>query len=419
MTGRGALAGLRVLDLGIITAGAATSQVLADFGADVIKVESTTYLDPFRNWSQIAGGGSADINASPPFASTNRGKRGVAIDLKNDAGRALFLDLVAVSDVVVENFRRGVLERLGIGFDRLREANPRVVLVSLSSQGSQGPEAGYASFGSTLEAIGGAMALTGYGDHTPPVWTGNNVNYPDQLVSVSTPGLILAALRARNATGTAIHIDAPQREAVTASIGEEIVAYSSTGAVSSPRGNKHERFAPQGVYPASDGQWIAISVQDDTQWEALGTVLDLGAAAQVGGVQDRRRLHDQIDAAITTAVSGRSADELTEELQRHGVPAAAVLRPREVLAHPQLDALGFPVVVPDDAVVQRGFVARLDVTPGAVRRRAPRLGEHTREVLAELLDLTDERLFELRAAGAIDWDSSHVTAGRTDPPGGA
>jgi crotonobetainyl-CoA:carnitine CoA-transferase CaiB-like acyl-CoA transferase len=413
MTGGEALTGLRVLDLGIITAGAATSQVLADFGADVIKVESTTYLDPFRDWSQIAGGGSTDLNSSPPFASTNRGKRGVSINLKSDAGRATFLALVAVSDVVVENFRRGVLERLGIGFDRLREANPRIILASLSSQGSEGPEARYASFGSTLEAIGGAMALTGYGQHSPPVWTGNNVNYPDQLVSVSTPGLILAAVRARNETGTAVHVDAPQREAVTASIGDEVIAYSLTGLASPPRGSRHERFAPQGVYPAVDGEWIAISVQDDDQWKALNTVLDIGPMADAATAKDRRRRHDEIDAAIASATSVRHGQELAEALQRIGVPASPVWRPREVLQHPQLSALGFAVIVPDDAIVQRGFVARLDATPGSVRMRAPRLGEHTREVLGELLEMSDERLDALRASGAISWDDGAATPNGT------
>ncbi|WP_109526441.1 CaiB/BaiF CoA transferase family protein [Nocardia aurea] len=400
-----ALSGLRVLDLGIITAGAATSQVLADFGADVIKVESTTYVDPFRNWAQIAGGKTSGTSVSPPFASANRGKRSVAIDLKTEAGKQIFLDLVTKSDVVVENFRRGVLERLGIGFEALQTANPRIVLLSLSSQGSAGPEAKYASFGSTLEALGGVMAMTGYGDGTPPVWTGNNVNYPDQLVSVSSPGLVLAALRARNATGRAVHVDAPQREAVTAGVGDTLVEYSMTGAVAAPRGNRHDRFAPQGVYPASGADdWIAISVQDDLQWKSLCLVLGLPSDSDgLGNVDERHRRHDEIDEDITAATRAHSAQYLAEELQHYGVPASAVLRPREVLDHPQLRALGFPVVVPDDEIVQRGFVARLHSMPGVVSRRAPRLGEHTREVLSELLGLDDERLSELRAAAAIHY----------------
>ncbi|MGE4428450.1 MAG: CaiB/BaiF CoA transferase family protein [Solirubrobacteraceae bacterium] len=400
----GALSGLRVLDLGIITAGAATSQVLADFGADVVKIESTTYIDPFRNWSQIAGGGSTDLDKSPPFASTNRGKRSVAINLKTEAGRQVFLDLVVDCDLVVENFSRGVLDRLGIGFETLRGVNPRIILLSLSSQGSAGPEAFYVSFGSTLEAIGGAMALTGYGDGTPPVWTGNNVNYPDQLVSVSSPGLVLAALRARNATGDAIHVDAPQREAVTAGVGDTIVRYALTGDLAGAIGNRHKRFAPQGVYPAADDAWVAISVQDDTQWQALRATLRLPEPDAGERGEDRHEGHDEIDALIAASTRHRPVGDLVAELQDAGVPASAVLSARDTLEHPQLAALDFPVVVPDDDVVQRGFVARLDTLPGAVRRRAPRLGEHTREVLSESLGLDEHRLEELRETGVIHWN---------------
>lgn len=254
------------------------------------------------------------------------------------------------------------------------------------------------------------MALTGYGDGSPPVWTGNNVNYPDQLVSVSSPGLVLAALRARNSTGQAIHVDAPQREAVTAGIGETVVEYSLTGKVGQPRGNRHERHAPQGVYPAgSDDEWIAISVQDDLQWMSLCRVLNLGLAyEELFGSGTRYGRHDAIDAAIAAATRRRPAEALAHELQRNGVPAAPVLRPRDVLDHPQLRALKFPVAVPQEQIVQRGYVARLDTVPGAVHRRAPRLGEHTREVLSEVLGLSDEQLAELQAEGAIHADSDEA-----------
>ena len=405
---RGALSGLRVLDLGIITAGAATSQVFADFGADVVKIESLTYQDPFRNWSQIAGGGATSANGSPPFDAVNRGKRGVAIDLKSDAGRATFLDLVATADIVVENFRRGVLQRLGIGFPVLRTANPRIVLLSLSSQGESGPEAGFVSFGSTLEALGGSMAITGYGVDEPPLWTGNNVNYPDQLVSYVAPGLALAALRARDTTGEAIHVDAAQREAVTSVVGETVVEYSSTGRAPRPLGNRHENFAPQGVYPtAGDDEWIALSVQTDAHWISLIQVLrSAGLEAPVDEpalhfVEARRREHDRLDEALARFTARHHAAALAEQLQAAGIPASAVLSPREVLMHPQLEALGFPVTVPGDPTVQRGFIARLHATPGSVAHRAPRLGQHTAEVLQSILGYDDAKITALHDAGAI------------------
>ncbi|KUN54927.1 hypothetical protein AQJ46_49725 [Streptomyces canus] len=381
------LAGLRVLDLGIITAGAASSQVLADFGAEVIKVESTTYTDPFRNWSQIADGGSPDPNASPAFNAVNRGKLGVAIDLKTDEGRTAFLQLVAEADLVVENFRRGVLERLGVGFEQLKAANPRIVLLSLSSQGSTGPEREFISFGSTLEAIGGLMSVTGYGPGDP-MWTGNNVNYPDQLVSIIAPGLALAALRLRDHTNEAVHVDHSQREAVTSLLGHEIVRASRGDRSSASDSNTHPRHAPHGVYRTDGGDdWIALSVRSDDEWAGLCEVLGLDAVARDPRFMttDARCGHRaELDEIVGAACASREKSALAHQLQAVGVAAAPVQRPEEVLDDPQLAALGFHQTVPGDATIQRGFVARLSRTPGRVRRRAPRLGEHNDAVLGRL-----------------------------------
>lgn len=401
----GALSHLRVLDLGIITAGAATSQLLADFGADVIKVEATAYLDPFRAWSQISGTASvADPDASPPFRSVNRNKRGLAIDLKSPRGRGAFLDLVAVSDLVIENFRRGVLDRLGIGFDALVEANPRIVLLSLSSQGLTGPERNFVSFGSSLEASGGLMSVTGYGPDEP-LWTGNNVNYPDQLVSIAAPAMALAGLRLRDQTDEAVHIDFPQREMVTSTVGEMLLARSTQGASASPLGDRDEIFAPQGVYPAAGkDQWVAISITDDAEWLALCDALDLVAERADDTLltaSGRRAAHDRLDGAIAQRTQTWDKDLLAEALQRQGVPASSVRSPREVLEGPQLAAVGGIRRAPDDPIVQRGFAARLSRTPGAMTRSAPKRGEHSREILAGLLEYSDATIDALVADGVV------------------
>lgn len=402
------LEGIRVLDLGIITAGAATSQVLADFGADVIKVESTTYTDPFRGWSQISGADVQDLNSSPVFHSVNRGKRGVAIDLKTERGRETFLRLVEESDIVVENFRRGVLDRLGIGFDNLRQANPRIVLLSLSSQGAEGPESGYISFGSTLEAIGGLMSLTGY-DEDRPVWSGNNVNYPDQLVSVIAPGLVLSGLRMRDATGQAVHVDHPQREAVTSAMGEEIVRVSR-GDERSPRtSNSHGDGPLRGVYSTyGDDQWIAIDLRSESQGLALCEVLDLPAstAQDLLDGDARSESRSRADRAIRMACKLRHKSILAEDLQAAGVPAAPVLRPEEVAESAQLRELGFHQRMGEGGVELRGFIARLSRTPGSVRRPAPRLGEHTDSVLREVLGLSEAQLNSLREDEVIFTDAA-------------
>ena len=407
-----ALDHIRVADLGIITAGAATTQVLADFGADVIKVESTTYTDPFRQWTQVAAksNGPADLNASPPFQSVNRNKRGVGIDLKHARGREAFLRLVSVSDVVVENFRRGVLERLGLGFDELRAVKPDIVLVSLTSQGLTGPESGYISFGSTLDALGGLMSVTGYDAQTPR-WSGTNVNYPDQLVSFLAPGVILAALRQRDLTGEAIHVDFSQRESVTSVIGESVLGYTTTGEVARPRGNRDPVAAPQGVYPCQgEEQWLALSVPGDEQWTELCRVLDLPTLAeddQLRTASGRQSAHDVLDKQIAAATARRNKHDLAARLQEAGIAASPVLDAGEVLDSPQLGALGFfqdaaPGGFP--AHRQRGFAAELQDTPGTVRRPAPRLGEHTRDVLSALLGYSDQEIAELADTGAISLD---------------
>jgi crotonobetainyl-CoA:carnitine CoA-transferase CaiB-like acyl-CoA transferase len=407
----GALAHLRVLDLGMITAGAATSQILADLGADVIKIEAAGRPDPFRHWTQVASSasGQADLNASPPFQTVNRNKRSVALDLKHPEGRKVFLDMVAKSDIVVENFRRGVLDRLGIGFEDLRQVKPDIVLASLSSQGFEGPEAGYKSFGSTLDALGGLMSLTGYDAETPR-WSGTNVNYPDQTVSFVAPGAILAAVRERDRSGEAIHVVLSQREVVSFLIGEYFVDADET-APRTPEGNLVEDFAPQGCYAcAGRERWVALSVADDAQWTALCEVLSLDKAAQDARyvtLEGRKAGAADIDCIIASATAGWDRDELAACLAERGIAASAVLYADEILEDPQLGALDFFQDVESPSFPshrQRGFCARFEVTPGCVRRPAPRLGEHSRQVLRELVGLGDAEIDRLTASGALSED---------------
>jgi crotonobetainyl-CoA:carnitine CoA-transferase CaiB-like acyl-CoA transferase len=218
------LAGCRVLDLGIITAGASTSAILADLGADVIKIESSAYIDPFRTWDR--GLGAPDWwNRSRFFEFTNRNKRGLALDLKQPEGKKLFLDLVARSDVLVENFRRGVLERLGLGWDVLCAANPRLVMCSITSQGENGPDAGAATYGSTLEANSGLSDLTRDGQGAPII-SGILLNYPDQIVSIYAAGIATLAVMQQRRTGRGARLDISQRELASFLIGEYILAAS-------------------------------------------------------------------------------------------------------------------------------------------------------------------------------------------------
>jgi len=255
------LHGIRVIDLGWLTAGAATSTLLLDLGADVVKVEGPGALDPFRNWVG-ADPARAWWDESPWFAFTNRGKRSLCLDLKDPRGQAAMLALLATADVLVENYRRGVLDQWGLGAAELRRQFPRLVIASISSQGEDGPERDMVSFGSTLEATSGLAALTGEPDG-PPIISGRDVNYPDQVVCLFASGAVVAALMERDRTGEGCHIDLSQRELTSFLIGEEFLA-AAEGAPS-PRpgygpGCRVEgdmAFWPGGQAPVRDARALA------------------------------------------------------------------------------------------------------------------------------------------------------------------
>jgi crotonobetainyl-CoA:carnitine CoA-transferase CaiB-like acyl-CoA transferase len=408
--GAAALAGIRVADLTIVTAGASATQIMADFGADVIKVESARWIDPFRRWD---GEGPREPrpepwNDSPPFQCVNRNKRSMALDLKQEKGREAFLRLVAVSDIVAQNFRVGVLERLGLGFDELRGVNEDILLVSLTSQGLSGPESRYSSFGSTLDALSGLMSITGYDPETP-VWSSNEVNYPDQVVSTLGAALMLVALRQRDRTGEAVNIDLSQRELVTSMIGEIVLDFTANGHIARPAANRDFSMAPHGVYPCrGEDAWIAITVSDDGEWASLAAVMGeiLGPVPGRFATFPGRWHHlDELDELVSAWTREQDREEAAALLQRHGVCAGPVLPGKDVWRDPNLAARDFftevvhPVTGPQR---QRTWPFRLARTGGSVRRRAPLLGEHTEEILRDILHYDAAEIAELAALGVTD-----------------
>ncbi|MBL6456113.1 CoA transferase [Belnapia sp. T6] len=247
------LAGIRVVDLGWLTAGAASSTLLLDLGAEVVKVEGPGALDPFRNWD----GADPDTdwwNRSPAYGFTNRGKQSVCLDLKHPRGREVLLRLLAGADVLIENYRRGVLAQWGLGVEDLRRRFPRLIIASVSSQGEDGPDRDMVSFGSTLEATGGLAALTGAGE--APVITGRDVNYPDQVVCLFAAGAVLAALLERDRTGEGAHLDLSQRELTSFLLGEELIA-AAAGTPSPRHGNADPADPAERVVPDGAGGWRA------------------------------------------------------------------------------------------------------------------------------------------------------------------
>ena len=358
----GLLDGLTVVDLAQITAGGRTTQVLADFGADVIKVESYGRPDPFRQWAAVTGSAEEGDLANPPFRVVGRNKRSLAVDLRDPVGHEVMGRLVARADLVVENFRRGVLERLGLGFEQLSAWNPRIVLLSLSSQGGVGPARTHISYGVTLEALGGLMSMTGYDDGVP-VWSTPKVNFPDQVAALLGPALGVWAVRESRATGRGRVVDLSQRELVTALLGERFVEAEPA-----------EPGLDAVVRCAGLDAWLAVSAPDDRARDRLRDFLGAGD----GDVEER------------LAGWARELDkwEAMRALQAEGIAAAAVLDPQEVVAQGPARGEAWYVDVPlpaggSEQQLNWPFAAA-PVEGAAIRRRAPHLGEHTEEVLREL-----------------------------------
>lgn len=375
------LAGTRVVDFGQLTAGANTAAMLADLGADVIKVESGAYLDLFR----VIGRRDDEPgwwNRSAQFRFTNRNKRGVAFDLRTPEGRRLVRELVDRSDIVVENFRRGVLERLGLDYPTISASNPKIVLASITSQGETGPQRLYGSFGSTLDATGGLAALTGYrGDK--PVISGNDVNYPDQVVSLFAVGMIIAAVREAHRTGRGVHLDVAQREVTSFLIGEEILAASAGHAPAELRlGNAAEGLLLQDCFRAADGRWVAVTVDDRA--DAARAAALLGSQAPLAD-------------ALAAWCAQQSAAEAAARLVAAGLAAAPVFDGVDMLNDPAL--AGHTLEWSDPAGLVKGMPYSFGGARPQVARPAPELGEHTDEVLRDLLGLDDDTIHQLHALG--------------------
>ncbi|MFN0095191.1 MAG: CaiB/BaiF CoA transferase family protein [Dehalococcoidia bacterium] len=394
------LDGIRVLDLTMMWAGPFATKLLAEMGAEVIKIESPRAWDNIR--TLIPQPGVADPwNSSYYFNEYNRNKKSVTLDLAQEPGKALFLDLVAQADVVMENYRADVLDKLGLGYETLRRMNPTVILVSMAGFGKTGPERESVGFGPIIEQLGGLASLTGYGDGMP-MKTG--ISYGDPVGGIAAAGAVALALIQRQRTGRGCVIDLAQRETMAAMIGEAYAAASLRGDDPVHRGNRSARWAPQGVYRAAGAdQWIAISCTSDAEWSALAR---LAGRDDLGGLtlEERSDRHDELDAAIEAWTTTQDAMLAMLALQDAGIPAGRVLDTKDIHDDPHLNQRGFWVRLPHPRTAtyrQSGVVWRLAEANPHLRRHAPLYGEHTREVLGDLLGLTEADFGELEAAGII------------------
>jgi crotonobetainyl-CoA:carnitine CoA-transferase CaiB-like acyl-CoA transferase len=411
-----ALGGVRIIDFGTITAGANATQMLADLGADVIKVESASRPDTFRAWQHtVPTEAPAPPNVDDPwnrahtFNMVNRNKRGICLDLKHPRGRELIRELAKVSDGVAENYRHGVMDRLGVGYADLSSANPAIVMISIGSQGATGPEADYGSYGSTLDALSGLMSITGYADSPRPYWSSEEVNYPDQVASVFSAGMLMAAVRLRNRTGRGCLVDLSQRELVTGLIGEQVLQYTAGRGAPEPMGNARPGLAPNDCYRC-DGEdaWVAISVASEAEWQTLCATIgrmDLAADPRFAAEPDRQANQTPLRQELESWTSKRTKHEAMDLLQQAGLRAGAVLTGAEMLQDPHLRARDYyREVVHPRAGKQTLRVApyHLSETPPTIRKAAPSLGEDTASVLRELLGVSEQESGELAEAHVTD-----------------
>jgi crotonobetainyl-CoA:carnitine CoA-transferase CaiB-like acyl-CoA transferase len=369
------LAGCRVLDLGIITAGAATSALLADLGAEVIKIESPAYRDPFRLWT--AGEEGEDTELPRFFRMTNRNKLSLSLNLKEVEGRNVFLKLVAESDVVVENFSRGVLARLGIDFASLEAVNPRIILASISSQGETGPDRSYVSFGSTLEAMAGLASITGY-PHGQPIVTGNAVNYPDQVVALFAAGAIAAAWQRSALERTGIHLDLSQRELTTYLCGDSSIRQDGL------QGNASSFYALQDCFLAEDDAWIAISLTAEA-------AVEFGMLVQVRSLDA-----EALAAALSRWVRERNSVAAVAELRGVGVIAEVVRNALDALESVGQALQGMP-----DGDYVKGFPFRIEDIPLEIATPARRLGADSLDVLQRVGRMTSIETEALMSSGIV------------------
>ncbi len=384
------LSKLRVVDLTRVWSGPLATRLLADFGAHVIKVS-----DPRVPANRTSGTAN----------KLSRNKLSLAMRLDDPHGRDAFLDLVSVSDVVVENFTPRVMPNFDLGYDVLRSVRPDLVMCSMPGFGSQGALANYPAFGPSVEAMTGMTNLMGYPGGPPMV---SAIAYPDAVAGLNATSAIMTALFHRQNTGQGQFIDLALSEGPVCLLGEQFVQFSRTGAQPSRIGNTHPEHAPHGCYPAAgDDQWIAICVTSDEQWSSLRTLMDepaWGMSAELDHATGRVDRRAEIDHALGAWTSGHEPSELAARLQARGIAAGAVLNNRQLLNDPHLGERGFFAEIEEpDVGVKRypGQAIRMSADPPRDWRPSPRLGEHTLETLGELLGMSDGHIEGLEARETI------------------
>jgi formyl-CoA transferase len=398
MAAPGALTDLRVLELGTLIAGPFCGQLLGDMGAEVIKIEAPGQGDPMRHW-----GPQRRDEPSVWWPVIGRNKKGVTLDLRQPEGQSLFKDLVRKSDVVIENFRPGTLEKWNCGWQELAALNPRLILVRVSGYGQTGPYAQRAGYGGIGEAMGGLRYIVGEPDR-PPSRVGISIG--DSLAAVHACMGTLAALHHRERSGMGQVVDAAIYESVLNMMESLVTEYDQLGHVRERSGPILPRIAPSNVYPTRDGI-VMIGANQDTVFARLCEAMQapgLASDARYADHQARGTHQRELDELIANWTATLGTRELLALLEKHGVPSGLIYRAADMMTDPHYAARQAIVSTqhPQFGTLRMQNVApRLSATPSSVRTPAPELGQHNDEVYRGLLGLDPAQLERLRAAGVV------------------
>jgi crotonobetainyl-CoA:carnitine CoA-transferase CaiB-like acyl-CoA transferase len=386
------LEGIRVLDLTWVVAGPAVGRALADYGAEVIRVETRTRPDTARLIGPFHDG-EPTLESSVLYGDMNAGKLGVTLNLKLEEARDVVRDLARRSNVVLESFSPGVMDAWGLGYESLRALNEGVIVLSTSLMGQSGPLGRFAGYGNIGAAMSGFQSLVGWPDRMP---FGPYGPYSDYVA----PRFALVALLAALDRGEGCHIDLAQTEAAAHFLGPQLVEYRATGRVAERMGNRDPEMSPHGVYPSLDDRWVAIAVRDDADWCALARRMAIDDERFVTTV-GRLAHADELDELVATWTATQSASDIEQLLQADGVPAHVALDSDTALVDAQFASRGHFVELEGKTVVQ-GSRYRLSRTPAVVDRAAPTFGRDNKHVLRDLLGYDDARIASLEEIGALE-----------------
>ncbi|MCR1786274.1 CoA transferase [Nocardioides carbamazepini] len=402
-----ALAGLKVLDLSWVVAGPLIGRTLADFGATVVRVESSVRVETAR-LMQPFHGGVQDKEGSALFGNCNAGKLGLTLDLKSEEGQQVVRDLVAWADVVVESFSPGQLRKWGLDYETLRAGKPDLVMLSTSIAGQHGPWSTLAGFGNVGSSLSGFQHLVGYEDRLPMGTFGPYTDYVGPRLALVT---LLAALENRRRTGEGAYIDVSQVEAGIYFLSPQVAQFGYDGTIAERQGNRDQQYAPHGVFGCRqvDGKdrFVAVVARDTAEWRALARAMsrpDLADRADLATVEGRRAAQDEIESAVAAWTSGLAATEVERVLQSAGVPAHLAVTSDDYPADSQLGHRGHLVELPHPrhgTTWVEGPRYALSETPGRPRGAAPTLGQHNEMVLTEILGYDAERVAVLTEGGIL------------------